>query len=114
LLLKEVIDNSIDEFIMGAGKTIEVKAMEKKITVRDYGRGVPLGKLLDCVSKINTGGKYDSEAFKKKLSSFDLLLNIKSQISDLKSHITNIFSSVISRIAYLTPSRVLPESFTPP
>ena len=65
VLLKEVIDNSIDEYIMGFGKTIEISIDEKKVTVRDYGRGVPLGKLVDVVSKINTGAKYDSKVFKK-------------------------------------------------
>lgn len=67
ILLKEVIDNSIDEFVMGNGKVIEVKIKDKKVTVRDYGRGIPLGKVIDCVSKINTGGKYDSRAFKKSV-----------------------------------------------
>ncbi len=67
ILLKEVIDNSIDEFVMGNGKTIEVKIKDNKVTVRDFGRGVPLGKVIDCVSKINTGGKYDSRAFKKSV-----------------------------------------------
>ena len=65
VLIKEVIDNSIDEFIMGYGKTIEISIDDKQITVRDYGRGVPLGKVVDCVSKINTGAKYDSKVFKK-------------------------------------------------
>jgi topoisomerase IV subunit B len=65
VLIKEVIDNSIDEFIMGYGKTIEISIDEKMISVRDYGRGIPLGKLVDCVSKINTGAKYDSKVFKK-------------------------------------------------
>jgi topoisomerase IV subunit B len=65
VLIKEVIDNSIDEFIMGYGKTIDISIDDKKITVRDYGRGVPLGKLVDCVSKINTGAKYDNKVFKK-------------------------------------------------
>ena len=67
ILLKEVVDNGIDEFIMGYGKTIEIKASDYKVTVRDYGRGIPLGKVIDCVSKINTGGKYDTEAFKKSV-----------------------------------------------
>ena len=67
ILLKEVVDNSIDEFIMGHGKTIEIKASGQNVTVRDYGRGIPLGKVIDCVSKINTGGKYDTEAFKKSV-----------------------------------------------
>ncbi len=65
VLLKEIIDNSIDEFVMGFGKTIEVKVKDKTVTVRDYGRGIPLGKVVDCVSKINTGAKYDSKIFKK-------------------------------------------------
>ena len=67
ILLKEVIDNSIDEFVMGNGKTIEVNIKNKKVTVRDFGRGIPLGKVIDCVSKINTGAKYDSKVFKKSV-----------------------------------------------
>ncbi len=65
ILLKEVIDNCIDEFVMGAGKTIEIRIKDKEVRVRDYGRGIPLGKVVDVVSKMNTGGKYDSRAFKK-------------------------------------------------
>jgi len=67
VLLKEVIDNSIDEYMMGFGKTIEVNVSDELITIRDYGRGIPLGKLVDVVSKMNTGGKYDSRAFKKSV-----------------------------------------------
>lgn len=67
ILLKEVLDNSIDEFVMGAGKTIEVTIKDKTVSVRDYGRGIPLGKVVDVVSKMNTGGKYDSLAFKKSV-----------------------------------------------
>ena len=67
ILLKEVLDNSIDEFVMGAGKTIEVKISDGQVIVRDYGRGIPLGKVVDVVSKINTGAKYDSKAFKKSV-----------------------------------------------
>ncbi|KVV16061.1 DNA topoisomerase IV subunit B [Flavobacterium sp. TMP13] len=67
ILLKEVLDNCIDEFVMGAGKTIEVTIKEKVVTVRDYGRGIPLGKVVDVVSKMNTGGKYDSKAFQKSV-----------------------------------------------
>ena len=67
VLVKEVIDNSIDEHMMGFGKTIDVKVSEHKVEVRDYGRGIPLGKVIDCVSKINTGGKYDSGAFQKSV-----------------------------------------------
>ena len=65
VLLKEIMDNSIDEYVMGHGRTIEVTVQEKVITIRDYGRGMPLGKLNECVSKINTGAKYDSNVFKK-------------------------------------------------
>lgn len=67
VLLKEILDNSIDEFVMGNGKTIEVTIKDGVVAVRDYGRGIPLGKVIDCVSKINTGGKYDSRAFKKSV-----------------------------------------------
>jgi topoisomerase-4 subunit B len=67
ILLKEVLDNCIDEFVMGAGKTIEVTIKDKLVTVRDFGRGIPLGKVIDVVSKMNTGGKYDSKAFKKSV-----------------------------------------------
>jgi len=67
ILLKEVIDNCIDEFVMGAGKTIEIRIKDKEVKVRDFGRGIPLGKVVDVVSKMNTGGKYDSRAFKKSV-----------------------------------------------
>src|SRR5690606_25000666 len=67
ILIKEVVDNSIDEFVMGNGKKVEIKIKDGKVTVRDYGRGIPLGKVIDCVSQINTGGKYDSKAFKKSV-----------------------------------------------
>ncbi len=67
ILIKEVIDNSIDEYVMGAGKTIEISVKDKTVSVRDYGRGIPLGKVIDVVSKMNTGGKYDSRAFKKSV-----------------------------------------------
>jgi topoisomerase IV subunit B len=67
VLIKEVMDNSIDEFMMGAGKKIEVAVKDGAVSIRDYGRGIPLGKLVEVVSKINTGGKYDSDAFKKSI-----------------------------------------------
>ena len=67
VLVKEVIDNSIDEHMMGHGRTINIKITEHRVEVRDYGRGIPLGKVVDCVSKINTGGKYDSGAFQKSV-----------------------------------------------
>ncbi len=67
VLIKEIIDNSIDEYVMGHGKNIEIKVQDGGVTIRDYGRGIPLGKVIDCVSQINTGGKYDSKAFKKSV-----------------------------------------------
>ena len=67
ILLKEVLDNCVDEFVMGVGKTIEISIKDSTVTVRDFGRGIPLGKVVDVVSKMNTGGKYDSKAFKKSV-----------------------------------------------
>ena len=67
ILIKEVLDNSIDEYVMNAGKTIEISVKDTSVTIRDYGRGIPLGKVVDVVSKMNTGGKYDSKAFKKSV-----------------------------------------------
>ncbi|MCB0558315.1 MAG: type IIA DNA topoisomerase subunit B [Lewinellaceae bacterium] len=67
ILIKEVVDNSIDEYFMGHGKAIDILVEDGQVTIRDYGRGIPLGKVVDCVSKINTGGKYDSKAFKKSV-----------------------------------------------
>ncbi len=67
ILIKEVLDNSVDEFVMGAGKTIDIIVKDNTVTIRDYGRGIPLGKVVDVVSKMNTGGKYDSRAFKKSV-----------------------------------------------
>lgn len=67
ILIKEVVDNCIDEYVMGYGKKIEIKVKDSTVTIRDYGRGIPLGKMIDSVSKINTGAKYDSKAFKKSV-----------------------------------------------
>lgn len=67
VLVKEVLDNCIDEYVMGFGKNIDIKVSEHRVEIRDYGRGIPLGKVVDCVSKINTGGKYDSQAFQKSV-----------------------------------------------
>ena len=67
VLVKEIVDNSIDEHVMGNGKKIDIRIEDHKVTVRDFGRGIPLGKVIDCVSKINTGGKYDSKAFQKSV-----------------------------------------------
>jgi topoisomerase-4 subunit B len=67
VLVKEILDNSIDEHVMGHGRRIDIQIDEKRVNVRDFGRGIPLGKVIDCVSKINTGGKYDSKAFQKSV-----------------------------------------------
>jgi topoisomerase-4 subunit B len=67
VLVKEVMDNSIDEHVMGHGKKLDISITEQRVEIRDYGRGIPLGKVIDCVSKINTGGKYDSKAFQKSV-----------------------------------------------
>ena len=67
VLLKEVIDNAIDEFMMGFGKVVNIQIHEQKVTVRDFGRGIPLEKVVDCVAKMNTGAKYDSDAFQKSI-----------------------------------------------
>lgn len=67
ILIKEIIDNAIDEFIMGAGKKVQIEVKDDLVRIRDYGRGIPLGKLVDCVSKINTGGKYEGGAFQKSV-----------------------------------------------
>lgn len=67
VLVKEVLDNCIDEYVMGYGKNIDIKVSEHRVEIRDFGRGIPLGKVVDCVSKINTGGKYDSQAFQKSV-----------------------------------------------
>ena len=67
VLLKEVVDNCIDEHVMGNGKTIDIKVTDHRVEIRDYGRGIPLGKVVEVVSKINTGGKYDSGAFQKSV-----------------------------------------------
>lgn len=67
VLVKEILDNSIDEFVMGNGKKIDITIQDQTVTIRDYGRGIPLGKVIDCVAKINTGAKYDSKVFKKSV-----------------------------------------------
>jgi topoisomerase-4 subunit B len=82
ILLKEVIDNSIDEFAMGIGKSIEVTITDRKVTVRDYGRGIPLGKVIDVTSKMNTGAKYDSKAFKKSVGLNGVGIKAVNALSD--------------------------------
>lgn len=82
ILFKEVLDNSIDEFVMGYGKKIEIFLSEEKIRIRDYGRGIPLGKLMDCAARINTGAKYDSEAFKKSVGLNGVGIKAVNALSD--------------------------------
>lgn len=82
ILLKEVIDNSIDEFAMGIGKSIEVSITDRNVTVRDYGRGIPLGKVVDVTSKMNTGAKYDSEVFKKSVGLNGVGIKAVNALSD--------------------------------
>ena len=82
ILLKEVIDNSIDEYVMGHGKQIDIMIADGKVEIRDFGRGIPLGKVVDVVSKINTGGKYDSKAFKKSVGLNGVGLKAVNALSD--------------------------------
>lgn len=82
VLFKEIIDNSIDEYMMGFGKQIEIEIDTKKVHIRDYGRGIPLTKVLDCVSKINTGGKYDSQAFQKSVGLNGVGMKAVNALSD--------------------------------
>ena len=88
VLLKEIIDNSIDEYVMGYGKKINIKIKDQSVSIRDYGRGIPLGKVLDCDSQINTGGKYDSEAFKKSIG----LNGVGTKAVNALSESFNVFS----------------------
>jgi len=88
VLIKEIIDNSVDEYVMGYGKKINIKIKDKTVIIRDYGRGIPLGKVLECVSQINTGGKYDSEAFKKSIG----LNGVGTKAVNALSELFNVFS----------------------
>ena len=98
ILLKEILDNCIDEFVMGAGKTIEINIQDNKVKVRDYGRGIPLGKVVDVVSKMNTGGKYDSRAFKKSVGLNGVgtkAVNALSSFFKVSSHRDNNIKSAV-------------------
>ena len=83
ILVKEVVDNSIDEFAMGVGSEILITVEDRKVTVRDFGRGIPLGKLVDASSKMNTGAKYDSEAFKKSVGLNGVGIKAVNALSEL-------------------------------
>ena len=85
VLIKEIIDNCIDEYVMGFGDKIEIEISKNSVSVRDYGRGIPLGKVVECVSKINTGGKYDSEAFKKSVGLNGVGTKAVNALSDIFS-----------------------------
>lgn len=82
VLLKEVLDNAIDEYMMGFGRSIDIEITDGNVTVRDYGRGIPLGKLIDVASKMNTGGKYDSAAFKKSVGLNGVGIKAVNALSD--------------------------------
>lgn len=83
ILLKEALDNSVDEFVMGHGKEITIDIDDEgRVEVRDFGRGIPLGKLMDCAAKINTGAKYDSEAFKKSVGLNGVGIKAVNALSD--------------------------------
>ena len=118
VLLKEILDNSMDEFVMGFGKTIEISVRGQKVTVRDYGRGIPLGKVIDCVSKINTGGKYDSKAFQKSVGLNGVGLKAVNALSQTFTY-NDIFYFCItrkrswSRSARKPASRLSAEHLTP-
>ena len=114
VLLKEIIDNSIDEYVMGYGKKINIKIKDQVVTIRDYGRGIPLGKVLECVSQINTGGKYDSEAFKKSIG----LNGVGTKAVNALSESFNVFSIRegqkkevdFSRGELLNDANIIPDS----
>ena len=114
ILLKEVLDNSIDEYVMGAGKIIEILIEENKVKVRDYGRGIPLGKVVDVVSKMNTGGKYDSRAFKKSVGLNGVgtkAVNALSSHFKVSSHRDNNMKSAIFEQGELVDdSKEMPSS----
>jgi|TARA_B110000914_G_scaffold98449_1_gene86629 topoisomerase-4 subunit B len=114
ILLKEVLDNSIDEYVMGAGKIIEILIEENKVKVRDYGRGIPLGKVVDVVSKMNTGGKYDSRAFKKSVGLNGVgtkAVNALSSHFKVSSHRdNNIKSAIFEQGELVDDSKEMPSS----
>lgn len=117
VLLKEVIDNCIDEYVMGYGKVIDITLSDKTISVRDRGRGIPLGKVIECVSQINTGAKYDSKAFQKSvglngvgtkavnaLSDYfrvNLYAKAKQQLPNLTAEISLHISTIKNRICLM-------------
>jgi len=108
VLIKEIIDNCIDEHVMGFGKSIEIELGRESVKVRDYGRGIPLGKLVDCVSRINTGGKYDGEAFTKSVGLNGVGTKAVNALS--KSFVVQSFRDGLSRKASFAQGLLLEES----
>jgi topoisomerase-4 subunit B len=108
VLIKEIIDNCIDEHVMGFGKAIEIELGRELVKVRDYGRGIPLGKLVDCVSRINTGGKYDGEAFTKSVGLNGVGTKAVNALS--KSFVVQSFRDGLSRKASFAQGLLLEES----
>jgi topoisomerase-4 subunit B len=108
VLIKEIIDNCIDEHVMGFGKAIEIELGRESVKVRDYGRGIPLGKLVDCVSRINTGGKYDGEAFTKSVGLNGVGTKAVNALS--KSFVVQSFRDGLSRKASFAQGLLLEES----
>jgi topoisomerase-4 subunit B len=108
VLFKEVIDNSIDEYVMGYGKRIDIQLTANQVTVRDYGRGIPLGKVVDCVSKINTGGKYDTQSFQKSVG----LNGVGTKaVNALSTHFrVQSFREGKTKVAIFSQGRLLEES----
>lgn len=108
VLLKEVVDNCIDEYVMGFGKSIDIDIQDGKVEVRDYGRGIPLGKVVDCVSKINTGGKYDSKAFKKSVGLNGVGTKAVNALSDYFE--VQAFRDGKSKLAKFSKGEIVSES----
>ena len=108
VLIKEIIDNCIDEHVMGFGKAIEIELGRESVKIRDYGRGIPLGKLVDCVSRINTGGKYDGEAFTKSVGLNGVGTKAVNALS--KSFVVQSFRDGLSRKASFAQGLLLEES----
>ncbi len=108
VLLKEVLDNSIDEYIMGSGKKIELSIKDGEVCVRDYGRGIPLGKLIDATSKMNTGGKIDSKAFKKSVGLNGVGIKAVNALS-IHCQITSYREGMMKRVVY-SNAKLLEES----
>ena len=108
VLIKEIIDNCIDEHVMGFGKSVEIELGRESVRIRDYGRGIPLGKLVDCVSRINTGGKYDGEAFTKSVGLNGVGTKAVNALS--KSFVVQSFRDGLSRKAGFSQGLLLEES----